>query len=140
MEKMVKMAETIKGEREFDWRNMLLANRVVKTGDERTANRKLKNEYFKYKSETEETKRLSNKYKDAAINGSAGMAEKADFMYNSDAYLRYRIFDTYDDAIKRYTEALKSETNPAMRKQLETEMYDLMRELIDDLHETENKK
>ena len=137
---MVKMAETLKGEREFDWRNMLLANRVVKTGDERTANRKLKNEYFKYKSETEETKRLSNKYKGAALKGAAGMAEKADFMYNSDDYLRYRIFDTYDDAIKRYTEALKSETNPAMRKQLETEMYDLMRELIDDLHETENKK
>ena len=139
-EKMVKMAETLKGEREFDWRNMLLANRVVKTGDERTANRKLKNEYFKYKSETEETKRLSNKYKGAALKGAAGMAEKADFMYNSDDYLRYRIFDAYDDAIKRYTEALKSETNPAMRKQLETEMYDLMRELIDVLHDTENKK
>ena len=61
-------------------------------------------------------------------------------MYNSDEYLRYRIFDAYSKGIERYNEAMKSETNDAARKQLESEMYDLMRELIDELHETENKK
>ena len=139
-EKMVKMAETASGSRDFDWRNILLFNRVVKTGDERTANRKLKTEYFNYKDKADETHRLVKKYKNAAKEGAMGMAEKADFMYNSDEYLRYRIFDAYSKGIERYNEAMKSETNDAARKQLESEMYDLMRELINELHETENKK
>lgn len=40
------MGETAFGDREFEWRNMLLANRVIKSGDERTANRKLQNELY----------------------------------------------------------------------------------------------
>lgn len=45
--KLNKTGETIFGDREFEWRNIPIANRLVKSGDERTANRKLKNEYYK---------------------------------------------------------------------------------------------
>lgn len=45
--KLNKTGETIFGDREFEWRNIPIANRLVKSGDERTANRKLKNEYYR---------------------------------------------------------------------------------------------
>ena len=134
-EKLKKMGETALGDREFDWRNMLLANRVVKTGDERTANRKLQNEYFKYKNEYDETSRLMRKYEDAADEGVAGMAEKVDFLYNSPEYLRYELFDEYKADIDDYREDLQEATDDAERNEIEAEMYATMRELIDQLHE-----
>ena len=135
--KLKKMGETAWGDREFDWRNMLIANRVVKTGDERTANRKLQNEYFKYKKEYDETKRLLNKYDNAADEGIAGMAEKADFLYNSKAYLRYELFDEYESDINDCRYDLKEAGDAEEYKAIENEMYAIMRELIDLLHKTE---
>ena len=133
--KLKKMGETAFGEREFEWRNMLLANRVVKSGDERTANRKLQNEYFKYKKEYDETKRLLKKYENAADEGIAGMAEKVDFIHNSSAYMRYEVFDEYRSDIDDYREDIKNAADDAERRELEAEMYATMRELIDHLHE-----
>lgn len=134
-EKLKKMGETALGDREFDWRNMLLANRVVKTGDERTANRKLQNEYFKYKKEYDETKRLLRKYENGMDEGIAGMAEKVNFLYNSPEYFRYELFDEYKADIDDYREDLQEATDDAERKSIEAEMYARMRELIDQLHE-----
>lgn len=133
--KLKKMGETAFGDREFDWRNILLANRVVKSGDERTANRKLQNEYFKYKKEYDETKRLLKKYENAADEGIAGMAEKVDFIHNSSAYMRYEVFDEYRSDIDDYREDIKNAADDAERRELEAEMYATMRELIDHLHE-----
>ena len=134
-EKLKKMGETISGNRDFDWRNMLLANRIVKSGDERTANRKLQNEYFKYKKEYEDTKRLLNKYESAAYEGILGMAEKYNFLYNSPEYMRYELFDQYKPDIDDCREDIQEASDDAQRKKLEEEMYSLMRELIDQLHE-----
>lgn len=137
IEKLKKMGETALGNREFDWRNMLIANRVIKTGDERTANRKLQNEYFKYKKEYDETKRLLNKYENAAGEGIAGMAEKANFLYNSPAYLRYELFDEYQDDINDCRDYLQETTDEEERKATEDGMYAIMRELVNLLHKTE---
>jgi hypothetical protein len=38
--------ETIAGEREFDWRSIPIGNRVFKSGDERTKEKRIINEYF----------------------------------------------------------------------------------------------
>lgn len=133
-DKLKKMGETVIGERDFDWSNMLLANRVVKTGDERTAYRKLQNEYYKYKQEYEETKRLLRKYENADDEGIAGMAEKIDFLYNSKEYPRYEIFDDYESDINDLREELKEAVDDNERKEIDAEMYELMRELIDKLH------
>ncbi len=133
--KVKKTGETAFGDREFEWRNMPLANRVVKSGDERTANRKLQNEYFKYKSEAEETDRLRKKYENAADGGIMAYAEKADFLYNSNEYLRYEIFKEFEPDINAIRDEIKEETDPEVKKELQAELYATMRELVDALHE-----
>lgn len=133
--KLKKMGETALGTREFEWRNMLLANRVIKSGDERTANRKLQNEYFKYMNEYEETNRLRKKYENAADDGILGYAERADFLYNSPEYLRFGIFEKYKPDIDAIREEIKEETNPEAKKELQEELFSTMRELVDELHD-----
>ena len=132
--KIVKTAETISGKREFEWRNIPLANRVVKSGDERTANRKLQNEYYKYKDEAEDTKRLYREYDSRAADGIMGYAQKADFLYNSKEYLRYEIFESYEPELESYRKEISEEINPEVKSLLEAEMYSTMREMVDALH------
>lgn len=133
--KLKKMGETALGTREFEWRNMLLANRVIKSGDERTANRKLQNEYFRYLTEYEETNRLRKKYENAADDGILGYAERVDFLYNSPEYLRFGIFEKYKSDIDAIREEIKEETNPEAKKELQEELFSTMRELVDELHD-----
>ena len=135
-----KTGETVFGDREFEWRNTPLLNRVVKSGDERTANRKLQNEYFKYKSEAEETDRLRKKYENAADGGILEYAEKVDFLYNSDEYLRYEIFKEFEPDIKAIQDEIKEETDPKAKKELSDEFYSTIRELVDNLHEVGKKR
>jgi hypothetical protein len=134
-EKLKKTGETIAGERDFDWRNILLLNRVVKSGDERTANRKLQNEYFKYRDEYEQTKRLLRKYEKAEEDGILGYAEKINFMQNTPEYYRYEIFDEYASDINGYNQMMKDAGSDEERKEIEGEMYAAMREMINKLHE-----
>lgn len=133
--KIKKTGETAFGDRDFEWRNTPLLNRVVKSGDERTANRKLQNEYFKYKSEAEETDRLKKKYENAVDGGILAYAEKVDFLYNSNEYLRYEIYKEFEPDINAIRDEIKEETDPEAKKELQAELYATMRELVDCLHE-----
>ena len=137
---LIKMTETATGNREFEWRNMMIANRLIKSGDERTANRKLQNEYFKYKEEYEETKRLKKKYEKAAEEGVVGYAEKVNFLNNSEEYARYLIFDEYRKEINDLYKLQKEETDEEQRKEYEAEYYQVMREMVDAMHEYERSK
>ncbi len=133
--KIKKSIETAAGSRDFEWRNMPIANRLIKSGDERTANRKLQNEYFKYKDEFEETGRLMRKYENAKDNGILGYAERVDFLENSPRYLRYEIFDDFKADLDAYREIIATETDDAKEAKLNAEMFGLMRELVDALHD-----
>lgn len=135
--KVKKSLETAFGDREFEWRNMPIANRVVKSGDERTANRKLQNEYFKYKEEYDETGRLMRKYENAEENGNEAYTAKIEQLIASPEYARWEIFDDYKSDIEAYRTEIAEETDPETKKQLETEYYTLMREMIDYLHNPE---
>lgn len=132
-ENLKKTGETIIGKREFECRNTPIANRIVKSGDERTANRKLQNEYFKYFEEYEETKRLYRKYDNAAANGILGYAEKANFLYNSPEYLRLEKFEEYKPEMDAFRTQLKEETDPEKKKEIQAEMFGTMRKLVDSL-------
>lgn len=133
--KIKKTGETMFGDRDFEWRNIPIANRLIKSGDERTAFRKLQNEYFKYKEESEETARRLRKYQKADEEGLMGYAEKVNFLENSPEYLRYEIFGDFKDDIAATKEAREAEPNETKAKSLEAEYYGTMRELVDALHE-----
>ena len=135
--KLNKTGETVFGDREFEWRNIPIANRLVKSGDERTANRKLKNEYYKYREEYNATGSLLRKYENAEADGILGYAEKVNFMQNSPEYARWLVFDDFKDEIKAYQTDIAEATNAEERKQLEAQMYARMRELVNALHNPE---
>jgi hypothetical protein len=46
--KLVKFGETVAGKRDFEWRNMPIANRFLTSGNDMTKKRAIDNEYFKY--------------------------------------------------------------------------------------------
>lgn len=135
--KLKKSAETAFGDRDFEWRNMPIANRLIKSGDERTANRKLQNEYFKYLNEYEATGQLMRKYKNADEDGIMGYAERINFLENSPEYARWEIFDEFKADIDAYREDIAAETDKEERARLEAEMYTVMRELVNALHAPE---
>lgn len=132
-----KMRETMFGDREFEWRNMPIANRLIKSGDERTAYRKLQNEYYKYLEEYKETKRLYRKYEKADESGVLGYAERLDFLENSPEFLRAEIFDDFKDIIDANDNALNEETDKEIRAEIEAEQLADKRELVNALNDPE---
>ena len=136
--KLVKMGETAVGARDFEWRNMLVASRVVKSGDERTQRRKLTNEFFNIKDEAEKTSKRLRGYEDKADAGVAEYAEKLDFLMNSPEYLRYEIYEDYKLDLQDIREDMKYETDPSSYKDLEDEYYALIRELVDEVNKSRN--
>ena len=132
-----KMRETMFGDREFEWRNMPIANRLIKSGDERTAYRKLQNEYYKYLEEYKETKRLHRKYENADENGVLGYAERLDFLENSPEFLRAEIFDDFKDIIDANDKALQDGLDDEIRAEIEAEQLADKRELVNALNNPE---
>ena len=132
-----KSIETAAGSRDFEWRNMPIANRLIKSGDERTAYRKLQNEYYKYLEEYKETKRLHRKYDKADKSGVLGYAEKLDFLENSPEFLRAEIFDGFKDVIDANDKALKDGPDDEIRAEIEAELLADKRELVNALNDPE---
>jgi N12 class adenine-specific DNA methylase len=131
--KMVKMGETVTGKQEFDWRNMLMASRVIKSGDAQAEARSIRNEFYKYYDEYKETKRIVGSYETQDEDGIEGVAEKLDLWYNKPRYGRYEIVDDYEGDIKALRDEIKEETDPEYRKELEQELVELMREMNEEI-------
>ena len=129
--KLVKAGEIVAGKQDFDWSNILIASRVVKSADENAEARRINAEYWKYYGEYKETKRLVDHYEDQESEGIMGTAEKLNFMYNSPEYGRYEIVDDYYSEVKELSDELNETTNEEERKELETEINELKREMVD---------
>lgn len=121
-------------------RDIPLVNRVVKKGDERTSNRKLLNEYYRYYQEADETKFKLDNYSKDLNRGIFEEAEKVNFLWNSPEMLRYEIFGEYEPTLKELRGNLKEEKDEEKRKEMEEYYYTVMRMLIDKLHEAEEGK
>jgi N12 class adenine-specific DNA methylase len=128
--KMVKAGEMVAGKQDFDWSNILLASRVIKSGDENAAAKQYNAEYWKYCGEYRETKRLVDHYENQDSEGIIGAAEKLDFMYNSPEYGRYEIVDEYYYDVKELSDELKETTDDQERKELEAEINTLKQEMV----------
>lgn len=128
--KMVKAGEMVAGKQDLDWSNILLASRVIKSGDENAAAKRYNAEYWKYCGEYRETKRLVDHYENQDSEGIIGAAEKLDFMYNSPEYGRYEIVDEYYYDVKELSDELKETTDDQERKELEAEINTLKQEMV----------
>ena len=137
---MQKSAETISGEREFDWRNIPIASRIVKNADERTQMRSVNDKYFKYRDEFNETKRLLKEYEDAADEGVLKYAEKLDFLNNSKQMQLYEVMEDYMEDINDLQEDIKDTDDDKERKELQAEQDSLKVEMVEALRQLDEKQ
>lgn len=127
---IVKFTETTTGKRDFEWRNVPLANRVFKQGDDRTEARALKNRYFKLRAEYEDVKFKIKEWEDAGDSDVFKYAEKLDKLNHSKEYGHYEIFKNMDAAIQPFTEAREKTTDPDAIKEYEDMEVVLMRQMV----------
>ena len=139
IDKMAKMAETATGEREYDPQNFLLLNRVVKAGDERTEYRAVNNEYFRLKKEHDDLKSRIKNYENDTYNGIFDYANKIDFLYNSPEYQRYEIFELYKKEIESLNDMIKNTYDNDERKELETYLNEIKKEMIEEMNKTRKR-
>ena len=140
IDKLSKTAETIAGNREYDPRSILLVNRLVKAGDERTEYRAVNNEYFRLKEEHDRLKSRLKHYEEDTDNGIFDYAEKIDFLYNSPEYERYEIFEDYREDIDDLYNELKEAISDEERKDIEAELNEVKKEMIDEINLTRKRK
>ena len=136
IDKLSKMVETVTGNREYDPRSFLLANRLVKAGDERTEYRAVNNEYFRLKEEHDRLKSRLKHYEEDTDNDIFDYAEKIDFLYNSPEYERYEIFEDYREDIDGLYNELKEAISDEERKDIEAELNELKKEMIEEMNKT----
>ena len=140
IDKLTKMGETIIGNREYEPRSFLLLNRLVKNGDERTEYRAVNNEYFRIKKESEKLRTRLNHYENDTADGVFDYAEKIAWLNNSP---EYRILETYEDYsgdIDDINEELKAAASDEERKELEAELNEKKKELVDAVNNIRNGK
>lgn len=124
---MVKSAETAWGSRDFDWRNIPVGNRLIKSGDERTKKKAIDNAYYENLEEMEKIgQRLRGYRKELSNpqNDSFDMAEyqkKLNDLMMSDEYRRYIEFNNLNKLYQSMGEYLKKVDD----ERLEMELYDL---------------
>ncbi len=124
---MVKSAETAWGSRDFDWRNIPVGNRLIKSGDERTKKKAIDNAYYENLEEMDKIgqklrgyrKELSNPQNDSF--DIAEYQKKLNNLMMSDEYRGYVEFNNLNKLYQSMGEYLKKVDD----ERLEMELYDL---------------
>ena len=130
IDKTSKMFDTMFGDREYDPRNWLILNRVLKNGDERTEYRAINNEYFRIKEEHDEIKSRLKHYEDDTDNGVMDYADKINWLYNSPEYRRMEIYEDYSADIDAYNKELKEPLSDKERKEVTDGLNALKKQLV----------
>jgi putative uncharacterized protein (fragment) len=136
IDKLSKSAETIAGDREYDPRNFLLLNRILKNGDERTEARAINNEYMRVKEEHDVLKARMKHYENDTDKGLFDYADKIDFLYNSPEFARYEIFEDYSKDIDALYQELKEANDGAEHLSIEKELTEVKKEMIEEMNKT----
>lgn len=124
---LVKSAETAFGERDFDWRNIPVGSRIIKSGDERTKKKAIDNEYYENLDEMGKiTQRLRGYEKelDDPKNDDFEIAKYQKLLNeleDSKEYERYEVFMDLNSELKSMMDDFKESGD----EELEKEMYEL---------------
>ena len=141
-DRLQKTTETVFGQRDFDWRNIPVASRVLKQGDERTAARKARSEYSDLLHEYENTRERLRGYEkivDSKREDYMEYAERIDFLHHSKEYTHYQILDYYKPLFDAYYK-LEKDADGADKRQIQQEEDVLRREFVDLIHAVDDGK
>ena len=129
--KMVKTGEMMMGEREYDPGSILLVNRLVTMGDERTAEKKINSDFFKYLEEYKRTHTLLRKYEEEADRGSDKYKVYLDALIHSRDGARHDVMDEYMSDYNWLNRAIKDpDITDNERASYEDEMRTLKRHVV----------
>ncbi len=141
--RLAKMGETLLGEREYNPRDFLVMNRLVKSGDERTEERAVRNAYFTLSEEHAKVKRRLNSYVRDTKNGVFDYAEKIDALTKMPEYRRYEVFEKYRreiDRLYRRRKLLGELGDEAGVEEMDSLLFSLESRLVDEVNALEDKE
>ena len=124
---MVKSAETAWGSRDFDWRNIPVGNRLIKSGDERTKKKAIDNAYYENLEEMDKIVLRLRGYEKELDDPKNDDFEIAKYqkllndLEDSEEYERYEVFMDLNSELKSMMDDFKESGD----EELEQEMYDL---------------
>lgn len=130
VDKLVKTGETIVGSREYDPSSLLIVNRFVKSGSERTAYRAINNRYYKIKADSEELIKDYKGYNYETETGKRDYSQKIEQMNDSPELLSAMVAHEYITEVDKYNKALKNEQDEVLKKRMEKELYELKSAMI----------
>lgn len=130
VDKLVKTGETVVGSREYDPSNLLIVNRFVKSGSERTAYRAINNRYYQIKADSEELIKDYKGYNYETETGKRDYSQKIAQMKDSPELLSAMKAHEYIIEVDKYHKALKSEQDEVLKKRMEKELYELKSAMI----------
>lgn len=139
IDRLTKMGETAIGQREYDPNSILIWNRIVKNGDERTEYKAINNEYFRIKKEHDTLKKRLNNYGRDTENGVFDYAEKIDFLYNSPEYRRLEIYEEYQPDIEDLIIMLDETNDADEQRDIEAQINELKKMMISDINKYARK-
>ena len=124
---MVKSAETVWGSRDFDWRNIPVGNRLIKSGDERTKKKAIDNAYYENLEEMDKIALRLRGYEKELDDPKNDDFEIAKYqkllndLEDSEEYERYEVFMDLNSELKFMMDDFKESGD----EELEKEMYEL---------------
>ena len=135
------MGETLAGKREYDPKDFMFVNRLVKRGDERTEYRAVNNEYFRVKEASVKLRKRLRHYEEDTAKGVFDYAEKIRELNYSPDFRVLWAFEAHEPEIDAINEQLKEPALSAeYRKELETELNAAKRRLVDAVNEARGEK
>ena len=107
VDQTIKTAETVAGTREFDPRSIPLLNRVLKSGDERTAYRKINNDFYKAKEKYGILKGRLSGYKKETLIGDEEYSQKWVNLMSEKEFEEMKVFDVFNKQLNKLYEVRK---------------------------------
>jgi hypothetical protein len=122
---IAKVGGMIAGEQEFDWRNIPIGNRILKTGDERTKEKRVTNEYFENMEKLDflqsRERMLKKTEKGVAVPEADKFKAQKDLeiMRGTEIYKKYQEFKTKKKEVDKIRKTIKEKgSTPELEKKL----------------------
>ena len=128
---LLKSAQTVIGDREFEWRNIPVANRVLRNGDERTRQKAVNDAYSTNLEEMDRLIQQERGFRKELASPKNGPFELAEYqkelndLMRSEEYQNYLVFRDMNRLLQRMNEMFKSTGD----EELEDEMFQLKAEM-----------